>query len=228
MKSFFNWSGGKDSALALYTCLKLEMYQIDHLVTTYIEQTGRVSMHGVSLGLMQKQADAIGLPLRTIGIPGSSDMEAYNRAMNKLFIELKNDEFEYSIFGDIFLEDLRDYREQQLQPTGIKALFPLWKMDTALLAREFVDLGFKAVVVCTDGKHLGDEFVGRELDYAFLDDLPGNVDPCGENGEFHSFVYDGPIFSAPVKFNRGKKIHKFYQTENLDDSYGFWYIDLIA
>ena len=170
-------------------------------------------------------------------VPTMPTMEAYDAAMARILTEFKNEGIEYSIFGDIFLEDLRKYREERLAEVGLKGVFPIWKRPTTELAREFIDLGFKSLLVCTDESHLEESFCGRIIDDKLLKDLPSSVDPCGENGEFHSFVYDGPIFSKPVEFKIGEKVRRSYaKPKNLDDKdctccntsdTAFWYIDLI-
>ncbi|WP_343604874.1 hypothetical protein [Fluviicola sp.] len=157
-------------------------------------------------------------------------MKAYESVMNQAMEELKAEGISQCIFGDIFLEDLRSYREQKLAESGITAHFPLWKRDTRELLLEFVDLGFKTMVVCTDASKLNDSFCGRVIDREFLSELPENVDPCGENGEFHTFVFDGPIFSEALRFSQGEKVYKTYTSQTSDGKtteYGFWFQDLI-
>nr|WP_294861338.1 diphthine--ammonia ligase [uncultured Fluviicola sp.] len=228
--AYFNWSGGKDSTLALYRFLQNPTFDIRYLLTTLNKEADRISMHGVRRELLLAQAESLGIPAKAVELPSSSDMQAYETVMNTAIQELKAEEIRDCVFGDIFLEDLRTYREQKLEEVSISAHFPLWKEDTSKLVNEFIDLGFKTVVVCVDSSKLGEEFVGRVIDRQFLADLPQNVDPCGENGEFHTFVFDGPIFSKPVEFQLGEKVLKTYESKNQDGepiSYGFWFQDLI-
>lgn len=228
--AYFNWSGGKDSTLALYKTLQNSDFDIRYLLTTFNEEADRISMHGVRRELLLAQAESIGIPTKTVQLPSSSDMKAYERVMNISIQELKAEGIADCIFGDIFLEDLRKYREQKLEEVSISAHFPLWKEDTTDLVHEFVNSGFKTIVVCVDSSKLDESFVGRVIDAQFLADLPEHVDPCGENGEFHTFVFDGPIFSKPIDFQLGEKVLKTYESKNQDGetiSYGFWFQDLI-
>ncbi len=228
--AYFNWSGGKDSTLALYKILQDKQFEIRYLLTTLNEEADRISMHGVRSELLIAQAEALGIPAKKVHLPASSDIQAYEAVMNAAINELKSEGIRDCIFGDIFLEDLRKYREQKLQEVSISAHFPLWKQDTNELVREFIDLGFKTIVVCVDGSKLSEEFVGRVIDHQFLADLPENVDPCGENGEFHTFVFDGPIFKKPISFETGEKVLKTYTAKNQENEpieYGFWFQDLI-
>ena len=230
-KALFNWSGGKDSSLCLHHVLNNEQFDIQHLLTTLNGKYKRVSMHGVSEELLDKQAQSIGLPLRKLHLPEFPTMEEYETIISKELADSKEKGINISIFGDIFLANLRQYREEQLQKKGFTAIFPLWKRDTKDIAKEFINLGFKAIVVSTDNRYLGKSFAGRIYNKSFLNDLPDNVDPCGENGEFHSFVFDGPIFKNPVLFEKGEIVYKEYKShskENPDEKFGFWYCDLIA
>ncbi len=228
--AYFNWSGGKDSTLALYKVLQSKQFDIRYLLTTLNAEADRISMHGVRSELLAKQAQSLGIPAKKIHLPASSDMQAYETVMNEAIAELKSEGLFDCIFGDIFLEDLRVYREQKLHEVAISAHFPLWKQDTAELVREFIDLGFKTMVVCIDSSKLDESFAGRVIDHQFLADLPENVDPCGENGEFHTFVFDGPIFHKPIDFQIGERVLKTYTSQNKEGEtteYGFWFQDLI-
>ena len=240
-KALFNWSGGKDSSICLHKVLEAGEYEIDTLLTTVSEKYQRISQHGVRVELLEQQADSIGIKLHKAMVPEWPTMESYNELMSNTLKGFKDDGLEVSIFGDIFLEDLRKYREEKLAEVGFRGEFPLWKLPTDKLAMEFIDLGFKAVIVCVDEKHLGKSFAGREFDESFLNDLPKNVDPCGEHGEFHSFVYEGPIYKKPIKFERGEVVYRRYEPKGItdeDDDYecgpdqvaatGFWYADLLA
>ncbi|WP_422104110.1 ATP-binding protein [Winogradskyella sp.] len=226
LKTFFNWSTGKDSAMALYYLQKNNELSVEHLLTTINKHHNRVSMHGLRRELFLKQVDSIGLPYSTVELPEQPSMEVYNRLMDKEVSTLKTQGFTDCGFGDIFLEDLRIYREKQLK--GIKCHFPLWQRNTKDLYLEFVNLGFKAIVICINGELLDSSFVGRVLDHKFLQDLPDNVDPCGEHGEFHTFCYDGPIFSYPIEFEIGDKVLRQYNRPNGDtkDKISYWFIDL--
>ncbi|MDN3671030.1 diphthine--ammonia ligase [Echinicola jeungdonensis] len=239
IKSIFNWSGGKDSALALYKVLNEGQFEIHTLMTTVNSHFNRISMHGVRKELLQAQGKSIGLPIKEILLPEMPSMSEYDQTMKNTLSGLKKEGITHSIFGDIFLEDLKQYREDRLAEVGIKGHFPLWKKDTKELIHEFIDLGFKTIVICTKAELLPSEFAGRIIDKEFLKDLPKDVDPCGENGEFHTFVYDGPIFKEPVSFSLGEKVFKSYNApKDKNDSClpadekpkpqaGFHYCDLI-
>ena len=227
-KTYFNWSTGKDAALALYHLQKNTGLSIDLLVTTVNNHHERVSMHGLRKSVLDRQVQSLGIPHKVISLPQNPSMETYDLIMKNAIKKLQTLGYTDTGFGDIYLEDLRNYREQQL--TGIQCHFPLWKKDTKELLLEFIDLGFKAVVVCLNNELLDESFVGREIDHSFLNDLPENVDPCGENGEFHTFCYDGPIFKNPVNFELGEKVKRFYDTPNANEPHkktGYWFIDLL-
>jgi uncharacterized protein (TIGR00290 family) len=240
-KAIFNWSSGKDSALSLYKILQNPDYKIEYLLTSVNEQFQRISMHGVRVELLEAQAKSIGLPLKIMQIPEMPTMEVYETVMMQTLTELKKDGITHSVFGDIFLEDLRNYREDQLAKIGFEGVFPIWKIPSKELIDEFLQLGFKTIVVCVNERYLNKSFVGRIIDQEFINDLPENVDLCGENGEFHTFTFDGPIFSEPINFEIGEIVYRKYEkpkTEDLSETacdtsssdafdYGFWYCDLI-
>jgi uncharacterized protein (TIGR00290 family) len=244
-KALINWSGGKDSSICLQKILQSGDYDIHCLFTTLNARYNRISQHGVRSVLLEQQAGQIGIPLKTLMLPDTPTMEAYDRTMKVALTKLRQQGVTVSIFGDIFLEDLREYRESRLAELGLKGAFPLWKRPTDELAESFISDGFRAVLVCVDERYLGNEYAGREYDKSLLNDLPDGVDPCGENGEFHTFVYDGPIFSRPVLFNRGDIVYRTYtppdqsDQEEDDNGYecrsghermpetGFWFCDLI-
>jgi uncharacterized protein (TIGR00290 family) len=195
-------------------------------------------MHGVRLDLLEQQARAMGLPLKILQIPEQATMPIYNQIMTETVQSLKQDGFFDTVFGDIFLQDLRQYREQQLQPFGITAHFPLWNRDTKDVMANFLDLGFKAIVVCVKADCLDSSFVGQVIDSHWVKQLPKEVDPCGENGEFHTFVFDGPIFQQPVIFKKGDVVYREYQNPSSSDAdtcfstpksnqMGFWFCDLL-
>ena len=240
-KALFNWSSGKDSALALYKILQNKDFKIECLLTSVNKQYQRISMHGIRLELLQNQAESIGIPLKILEVPEMPTMEVYEQVMTKTLTELKQNGICNSIFGDIFLEDLREYRENQLAKIGLNGVFPIWKIPTQDLIQEFISLGFKTIVVCVNEKYLDKSFVGRVIDQDFINDLPENVDVCGENGEYHTFVFDGPIFSKPIDFEIGEIVYRKYEKPEKEDSsnkacdtndetafdFGFWYCDLI-
>lgn len=235
-KSIFHWSGGKDCALALYKLHQNPAFDIQELWTSLSQEYKRVSMHGVSENLLDKQALALGLPLKKIFLKEGIKMEDYNSTMSENYQTAKDKGQLHHIFGDIFLEDLKNYREGQLGKKGLKGVYPLWNLNSHRLVSEFIELGFKAVVVCIDSRKLDKGFLGRNLDQQFLADLPKEVDCCGENGEFHSFVYDGPIFKNPIDFKIGQSVFKEYSLalESKNDCFkepemgkaGFWFCDL--
>lgn len=238
-KSYFNWSGGKDSAIAMYHALQNPDYHIEKLVTSVNSTYDRISMHGVRTALLEKQALALDIPLEKLLMTDQPTMTEYNAVMANLTRELKTQGFTHAIFGDIFLEDLKKYREERLAEQGLKAYFPLWKRDTTELIHEFIDLGFKTIIVCVKAGLLDESFAGRIIDRDFLKDLPAGVDPCGENGEFHTFVFDGPVFTKPIPFVIGEKVLREYQApKTKEDScsfndqppsphMGFWFCDLL-
>ncbi|MTI86433.1 MAG: diphthine--ammonia ligase [Balneolaceae bacterium] len=239
-KAVFNWSGGKDSSLALHHTLKDGAYDIEHLFSTINGAQDRLSMHGVRRELIEQQAKSIGIPLTTLMLPEQAGMAEYNELYGEVMKSFREQGITHSVFGDIFLEDLKTYREEQLQEQDIKAVFPIWKKkDTARLIEEFLDLGFKAISVCVKAELLGKSFVGREIDHDFVRDLPENVDPCGENGEFHTFVYDGPVFNKAIGLEKGEIVYREYNAPSDSDDQcgmsneqdsakmGFWFCDLL-
>jgi uncharacterized protein (TIGR00290 family) len=202
-----SWSGGKDSALALWM-LRRENLEPRALITTSSETFDRVSHHGVRRSLLARQADEIGIELVEVMIPSPCTMEEYERLFERAFVETILCEIETVAFGDIFLEDLRAYREQKLESAGRTGLFPLWKRDTTELAREFIGAGFEAILACVDPRKLDPSFAGRRFDHELLAALPPDVDPCGENGEFHTFVFAGPIFARSIPCSTGIVIER--------------------
>lgn len=224
--AMFNWSGGKDSALALWTALEDGAYDIRCLLTTLSREYARVSMHGVREPLLERQAAAIGIPLRKAYIAEDAGMDTYNAVLGEALQELGVQGIHTALFGDIFLEDLRVYREQALERVGWKAAFPLWGRPTRDLLLDFIAEGFRAIIVCVNGARLDASFAGRLLDHHLLEDLPPGVDPCGENGEFHTFVFDGPLFREPVRFQKGEVVHRKYISAPPYDQ-GFYFCDLL-
>jgi uncharacterized protein (TIGR00290 family) len=202
-----SWSGGKDSALALWT-LRRRQLAPEALITTVTETYERISMHGVRRELLARQAEALGIPLVEVVIPPSCMNELYDARMAEAFAAPPLSAVEAVVFGDLFLEDVRAYREERLAAAGKRGLFPLWGQDTAALAREFIDAGFEATLVCVDPRALDSSFAGRRYDARLLGDLPPGVDPCGENGEFHTFVSAGPIFAVPIACETGEIVER--------------------
>lgn len=232
-KAIFNWSSGKDSALALYKVLQEDQFEITSLLTSINKEFQRISMHGVPVSLLEKQAESLGLPLIKLELPAEPSMEEYEELMLQTMNQYKNQGATHSVFGDIFLEDLRKYREDQLQSAGMQGVFPLWKINTTDLIREFLDLGFKTIVTCVNEMYLDKSFAGRIIDRDFIRDLPESVDPCGENGEFHTFTFDGPLFKKPIDFKIGETVKKTYPKPKSGDNEGggdyiFWFCDLMA
>ena len=211
-KAFLNWSSGKDAAFALYLLRKENNISVERLLTTLNSETNRISMHGLRKQLLQEQAQSIGIPLQMIELPGTVSMAAYNEVMQKETSHLREEGFTHSIFGDIFLEDLKEYREQQLEKAGLNPIFPLWKRKTAELMQEFLGSGFRAITVSVNLSVLDESFCGRIINENFLKELPAQVDPAGENGEFHTFVFDGPIFRKPVAFEKGNFVRKSFSS----------------
>ncbi|WP_343530890.1 diphthine--ammonia ligase [Pedobacter sp.] len=225
IKSVFNWSGGKDSCLALHHILQNRRFEIKCLLTTVNDAFNRVSMHGVRESLLVQQAESLGIPLHQVRLPELPDMDTYELEMNKHLMQLKAEGITHAIFGDLFLADLKAYRESKLAEIGLKAEFPLWERDTREVLKEFLSLGYRTMVVCTQQGL--EDFCGRVIDESFIDDLPAGIDPCGENGEFHTFVFDGPLFKKPINFSLGEKVFKPYPSPEGEDTKGYWYVDLV-
>ncbi|MBI3823599.1 MAG: adenine nucleotide alpha hydrolase [Planctomycetes bacterium] len=215
-KAIISWSGGKDCMLAYWQAR--QAFDVAALLTTVTREFARISIHGVRVDLLRQQADSLGVPLSIVEIPHPCSNAIYEQAMKDAWTAAQAQGIEAVICGDLFLEDVRRYREERL--FGTKAcVFPLWQRPTSELAREFIALGFRAVLCCVDTQALSADFAGREFDEALLRDLPANVDPCGENGEFHTFVYAGPAFKTPIAFERGERVLREER---------FAYIDLAA
>ncbi len=212
-----------------YSTASNQDLSIETLVTT-TKESERISMHGVHVNLLQAQAKAVGLPLHMIQLPTTCPMEEYSQIMKRAIGKLKAEGYSHSVFGDIALEDLKAYREEILATQGITGVFPLWKIPTNEQALRFIEAGFKAVVVCVNGSLMDSSFVGREFDKHFLADiknLPAEIDPCGENGEFHSFVYDGPIFHNPVPWTRKEVVTQQYPpSEHAPEGVVYYFQDI--
>ncbi|MEP6707259.1 MAG: diphthine--ammonia ligase [Pyrinomonadaceae bacterium] len=212
-----SWSGGKDSCIALYEIQRAENYRVAALLTTLTRDYDRISIHGVRRLLLEKQASSLGLPLHKVFISKNATNDEYEMRMGEAFAMYRDLGANSIVFGDLFLEEIRAYREQFLARHGMRGVFPVWRRNTSGFIKQFVELGFKAVVTCVDSKALDQSFAGKIIDKAFLSSLPSHVDPCGENGEFHSFVFDGPIFAEAVKFSIGESVLRE----------GFWFRDLL-
>ena len=216
-KLLLSWSSGKDSAWTLHVLRQQAEYEIAGLITTINSAFDRVAMHSSRRQLVEMQAEAARLPLIAVPLPWPCSNADYECAMKKVCDEAVAQGVEAIAFGDLFLEDIRAYREKQLKDTGLEPLFPVWQIPTGELAREMIRGGLKAKLVCIDPKKLAPEFAGRDFDEQFLRDLPTGVDPCGENGEFHSFVYAGPMFDREIPVIAGERVQRD----------GFWYADLL-
>jgi uncharacterized protein (TIGR00290 family) len=208
MRTLVSWSSGKDSAWMLHKLKQDSAIEVGGLLTTMNEQFDRVAMHAVRRTLLEAQSVAAGVPLRTIPLPWPCSNEAYEARMQAAVARAVEEGFTHVAFGDLFLEDVRRYREERLAGTGLLPLFPLWGIPTAALAEEMIDGGLRAVLTCINPAHLDRSFAGRQFDRALLRDLPPGVDPCGERGEFHSFAYDGPMFDGPVIAAAGEVVDR--------------------
>lgn len=197
-KVLIAWSTGKDAAWALHLLRQREDVEVVGLLTTVREPVARVTMHEVAKDVLRAQAEATGLPIRTVSLPWPCPNEQYARVMGEAMSSARESGIDAIAFGDIFLEDVRAYREQSLAEVGMKAIFPLWNMPTGELVRDMLGAGLRARIVCVDTRKLPASFAGRELDAALLDELPEGVDPCGERGEFHTFAWAGPMFERPI------------------------------
>ena len=212
-----SWSGGKDSCLALHEIQKTRDYRVAALLTTVTSDYDRISMHGVRRVLLEHQAASLGLPLHQVRITKGASNDEYEMNLIEAVSAYRNQGIDSIVFGDLFLEDIKVYRDQFLARHDLRGIYPVWMRDTAEFIREFIELGFKAVLTCVDSKALDQSFAGRIIDHDFLAALPANVDPCGENGEFHTFVYDGPNFGQPVDLSVGETVSRD----------GFWFCDLL-
>jgi uncharacterized protein (TIGR00290 family) len=205
-KAMVSWSSGKDSAFALHEARG--QFEIVSAMTTVTTAFGRVSMHGVREALLDKQLESLGLPCRKIGIPSPCTNERYERELTQVLLQAKSEGVTHVIFGDLFLQDIRAYREAMLAALGLLPVFPLWARETGKLAREMLAAGLCATLTCIDPRKLQRSFAGRAFDSGLLRDLPASVDPCGENGEFHTFVTGGPMLARPIAFTRGEVVER--------------------
>lgn len=223
-KAVVCWSGGKDSALALYRILQEGRFEVVALLTTLNADSRRTSMHLVREELLDEQAAALGITLEKAWVSDGSN-RGYEQVMGEKLLAQKSLGVTHVVFGDIFLQDLRLYREQLLQRLGLEGVFPLWQQDTGSLIREFLQAGFKTILCCVSTAFFSENNVGEELDAGFIDQLPAEADPCGENGEFHTFCYQGPLFQKPVLFQKGSKTSTLLRGGSIQA--GFWFIDLL-
>jgi uncharacterized protein (TIGR00290 family) len=201
-----SWSGGKDSCMAAYQLLASQKYEIASLLTTVTEGYDRISMHGVRRSLLEQQADSLGIPLHQIMIPKDCPNQIYEARMREAVEHFKTRGITKVAFGDLFLQEVKQYRDARLAQAGMTGLYPIWMRDTGELVRTFIGLGFRAILCCVDTQAIDASFAGREIDQALLRDLPDGADPCGENGEYHSFVYAGPIFKRPIPCRAGETV----------------------
>ena len=233
-KAIFSWSGGKDSAYCLHKVLSENQFDVVYLLTTVNASFKRVSMHGVREELLDQQATSIGIPLLKVMVSEGTN-EEYEQQMKALLLKAKSEGIEHVIFGDVFLEDLRAYREANMAKVDMKAVFPLWKTNTTFLVNDFINQKFKTVLCCVNDAYFNEAWVGKEIDSSFINGLPQNVDPCGENGEYHTFCFDGPVFKTTIRFEPGEKVYKPLQINSTDSNTcssgivtkGFWFIDLM-
>ncbi len=203
-----SWSSGKDSAWALHLLRQSADVEVVALITSFNEAAGRVAMHAVRRELVERQAAAAGLPLWQVELPWPCTNEDYEARMADVFRRALAEKIDAVAFGDLFLEDIRAYREKQLAGTGLEPIFPVWRIPTAELARNMISAGLKAKLTCVDPSQLDRDFAGREFDAALLRDLPASADPCGENGEFHTFVHDAPVFATPIAVKSGEIVER--------------------
>lgn len=208
MKTLVSWSTGKDSAWALHVLKQNPEIDVVGLFCTVNVKFNRVAVHGVRVDLLRQQAQSVNLPLYIVYIPHPCSNEDYENAMKTFIGETKKLEVEYFAFGDLFLEDVRNYREKLLCGSSIKPIFPLWGTPTNLLSEQMICNGLKAVITCVDQKYLPSKFVGRVYDESFINEIPKQIDPCGENGEFHSFACEGPMFQNPIEITLGEVVYK--------------------
>jgi uncharacterized protein (TIGR00290 family) len=208
VKTLISWSSGKDSAWMVHVLRQRGDVQLGGLITTINEPAQRVAMHAVRLDLLQTQAEALGLPLWTVPIPSPCSNDAYEQAMGAAVGRAVRDGFTHVAFADLFLQDIRRYREEKLAGSGLTPLFPLFDSDTAALARAMIAAGLRARITCVDPRQLDPRFAGREFDAVLLDELPAGADPCGERGEFHTFAYEGPMFGRPIPVQTGITVER--------------------
>jgi uncharacterized protein (TIGR00290 family) len=233
-KVTISWSGGKDSAFALYKILLSGEYDVVSLHTIFGSDTHRVGLHGIHEKMIEEQVSRIGIPLTKLYLPPSADNKAFENVTRGFYDQCKSDKIEGVVYGDIFLEDLKAYRESLSKPFGLQAIFPLWQCASEMLINDFINAGFRTLVCAADANFFSKELVGVTIDEKFVSQLPSNVDPCGERGEFHTFVYDGPVFKKSVEFSKGDVVLKWYDFEMVNElgqltkqRSSFWFQDLL-
>lgn len=233
-KVTISWSGGKDSAFALYKILLSGEYDVVSLHTIFGVDTRRVGLHGVHERLIESQSAQIGIPLKKLYLEPSADNRAFEKLTLAFYEQCQADKIESVVFGDIFLTDLKQYRETLLKPSGLEPIFPLWQCASEMLINDFVNIGFRTMICSADARFFSKEIAGSTIDEKVVRLFPPGVDPCGERGEFHTFVYDGPLFKRPVQFAKGDVVLKWYDYETLDDHNNsvrqrssFWFQDLL-
>lgn len=227
-KVILSWSGGKDASYALYHLLKSNEYEVVGLLTTINGNLKRVSMHGVHEDMIKLQAEKLNLPLHIVYVYEANN-EEYEKAMENYLLKLKTQNINTIAFGDIFLEDLKAYREKKMSSIGMRAIFPLWKRNTKELIHEMIELNFKTITCCIQSSLSEHDFLGKIINEEFIAKLPSGIDPCGENGEFHTFCFSGPIYPQTILIQTAEKVHKTYsfvneKGENCES--GFWYIEI--
>jgi uncharacterized protein (TIGR00290 family) len=216
-KIALSWSGGKDACLALHYLMNSNEYIIDHLHTVIGDETDRVGMHGIKKELIEAQANSLSIPLKISHLPSDKSNKSYDQVMSEYAEDCKTEGIETIAFGDIFLEDLRKYREEKMAEAGMKCIFPLWQKSTDDVIHEFLDLGYQTKICAGDASKLQKEMIGETITQALIKNLPKEVDPCGENGEFHTFVYDGPLFQKPIEMKVNEVQSHFYEYQIEED-----------
>ena len=232
--AIMSWSGGKDSSYALYRLLQEDIYDVKYLLSTFNGNYKRLSMHGVREELIEAQAKSIGIPLLKAYVYEASN-EEYEKQMETILLQAKAENIHHVIFGDIFLEDLRRYREQKMAVLNMHCIFPVWKTDTAWLINDFIAKEFKTIVCCVNDGYLDESWCGRMIDASFVKELPSTVDACGENGEFHTYCFEGPIFKTAINITKGENTYKALEIKTTDHpattqgivTKGFWFCDLL-
>lgn len=225
-KAYLNWSSGKDSSLALYHAMHSGKFSVETLFSVIKTGSKKIPMHGIGIELLSKQAKLIGIPLTIFQWDVQRSNKDYEFAMMKQIDKFQKQGITTALFGDLYMEPLRNAREQNCKRSGIKAEFPLWKIPQTEIMDEFIRLGFKAIITCIDSTVLPDYFLGKVIDAGLIKKFPSNVDICGENGEYHSFVFDGPFFYHPVKFDIRRKYYRDYPNPSTGTMHRYWYLDL--
>lgn len=226
-KAYFSWSSGKDSALALYEAIESGKYKVETLFSSVEKNNDNIAMNETGADLLKKQAEAIGIPLTLLHFDSSWPEESYSAAMQVSIDKLKARGITTALFGDIYLENIKNKRVASCAAAGIDAEFPLWKIKPREIMERFISLGFKAIITCVDNAVLPEKFLGKALDRDFLKEYPDNLDICGENGEYHSFVYDGPVFRYPLEFTIKRRFYREYEENESAGPHRYCYLELI-